>query len=521
MVGGLTAVLGATAFVSCTDKNDWDVDSSYDRLFHTTSLSVAVYEDRVGVTFKEMPNTTGYIVECSTDSLADSIAQGTSANAIIDTLTSSPDTIRGLEASTKYYLRLRGINDEGKTSKWTYLEDYSFTTKAEQIISNVAPASYSAVATFTKGAAITNAWVLHTSDGVTDSVAVAFTEADVAAGQLTITDLKANSNYTLKLYNGEKLRGSYKFRTTEAFPEGYEIVYVTDASSISDLLEASTSENICLVFANGSKDSIMSESGSLASLTIPANVKNVCLWGANGDATPVLKLTGIKVEGAKGTLRFYNMSLANGGSDYVFNIDGSNNIDAIEISKCTITKTRGVVRFQSSYSGTCGSVLINNCKISNVGSYGLVSAKGISGRVNSITVTNSTVNGVSGGALMSVQQDDMAITVDQCTFFDCCLTAKPLFDTNKKETVPSVSNCLFGWSSEKGEGSKAASMKTINASDVYCTSEVTWNKNYEMGETLEVSAKDFFTDYTKGDFSLTISYENKYSKYGDPRWVKQ
>ena len=72
---GATALLAAISFNSCTDKNDWDVDASYDRLFHTTSLSVTPQDDRVGIEFKKMPNTTKYIVEISTDTLNNEVEE--------------------------------------------------------------------------------------------------------------------------------------------------------------------------------------------------------------------------------------------------------------------------------------------------------------------------------------------------------------------------------------------------------------------------------------------------------------
>lgn len=44
-------LLGAVTFSSCADQNDWDVDSSFDRLFHTTSLSVSPDENSAEITF--------------------------------------------------------------------------------------------------------------------------------------------------------------------------------------------------------------------------------------------------------------------------------------------------------------------------------------------------------------------------------------------------------------------------------------------------------------------------------------
>lgn len=89
-----------------------------------------------------MPNTTKYIVEISTDTLNNEVAENANGKSIIKELTSTPDTIYDLQGSTKYYIRMRGLNDEGKTSNRKYLDKYSFKTKSEQIITDVTPSLY-------------------------------------------------------------------------------------------------------------------------------------------------------------------------------------------------------------------------------------------------------------------------------------------------------------------------------------------------------------------------------------------
>ena len=100
-------LLGGASFTACTETNDWDVDPAYDRLFHSSKVSVSPGEDQAEVTFKKMPDAEFYVIEISTDTLFDevettehSIYFGDKEDARI---TTSPYTMTGLEGSTKYY----------------------------------------------------------------------------------------------------------------------------------------------------------------------------------------------------------------------------------------------------------------------------------------------------------------------------------------------------------------------------------------------------------------------------------
>lgn len=60
-ISGAFMLLGFASMTSCTDDNDWSVDSSYERLFHTIDLSVTALDDRAEISFKKMPNTDYYL----------------------------------------------------------------------------------------------------------------------------------------------------------------------------------------------------------------------------------------------------------------------------------------------------------------------------------------------------------------------------------------------------------------------------------------------------------------------------
>lgn len=98
---------------SCADENDWDVDGSHDRLFGVANdgLNVTEGDTWAEVEFSGFRGTEYYIIEVSTDSLTDDIGMGESAGSIVfgedRSITTSPDTIRGLLGETKYYLRMK------------------------------------------------------------------------------------------------------------------------------------------------------------------------------------------------------------------------------------------------------------------------------------------------------------------------------------------------------------------------------------------------------------------------------
>ena len=108
-ISGALMLLGFASLTSCTDDNDWSVDASYDRLFHSIELSVTPLDDRAEVSFKKMPNTDYYIIEYSTDSLYNDIPMGGTDHSVVDsTIVDTPDSIYNLDGNTEYYIRIKG-----------------------------------------------------------------------------------------------------------------------------------------------------------------------------------------------------------------------------------------------------------------------------------------------------------------------------------------------------------------------------------------------------------------------------
>ena len=163
---GLAVALCAAA---CADENDWDVDSSFDRLFGVANDALDVNEGDTWaeVVFEGFRGTEYFVIEVSTDSLTDEMEMGVSPNSIVygedQSITASPDTIRGLLGETKYFIRIKACSATTPDSKWVYFDNgdggTSFTTLAEQIFNTPTAADMSDEyinLTWTPGAEVTH-----------------------------------------------------------------------------------------------------------------------------------------------------------------------------------------------------------------------------------------------------------------------------------------------------------------------------------------------------------------------------
>ena len=511
---GAFMLLGLASVTSCTDDNDWNVDSSYDRLFHSIELSVTPLDDRAEISFKKMPNTDYYIVEYSTDSLSNDIPMGGTEHSVVDSsFVNSPDSIYNLDGNTEYYIRIKGRSNTGKSSNWKYLDNFKFKTKAEQIITGVDVTSNTATVNFIAGKTIDAVYVYKSSD---DSTKVEFTPEDMTAGKITITGLKANSSYKVKLWNKENVRGTYSFKTTEAYPEGYELLTL--------LLEATSEKVVVIMPKDATYQMTSTETGEQKGLTIPTNIKSIYFWGAAGSVS-TWKVKEIKIEGNKDLIRFYNLTLENkdNSADYIINLNTNNNIGSIQFDKCTIQKTRGIIRLQKGITPAIESINISNCLVDKIGSYGILAAGKDTpkAQIGTINLTNSTITNLSAGAMVAVSNSMTKVNVDHCTLYDAVVGGKYLIDTNKNnDIVPNFSNTLIGQSKSLVDAT-ATSYKNAPFIDVYYTNEYTWKSKLQIGDAADISSSELWVSPSTGDFTVLDKYQSKYGSFGDPRWVVQ
>lgn len=529
----LTSIIGT----ACTDGNDWNVDSTHDRLFSVTAsdISVSAKPTSAEVSWKVVPDAEYYVMEYSTDSLYDEIAMGGTEHSVIvgedKSIVESPYTITGLQGETKYFLRIKSMSSAKADSKWTYLEKYSFKTSTEQILNEVASITgESAVLSWTEGAEVTSLKLAEAKDDVeeVDTTYIELDAAAVAASSYTLTGLSPKTKYSVSIYNGNVKRGTRTFTTTESYPAGYDIINVTDAEMLNDVFSNPTNYiqdnggNVVLVFANGSTTDYMGES---LELTIPAELKSVIFWGESGDTKPVFMPKGLSMAGSHDLIRFYNLDLQNtsSGSDYIVNFNVEGNVGEILIDNCNISKTRGVVRVQTNgANGSIGSINIDNCVLTDIGSYAIVQTKVSGFTLNSISLSNSTISTVNAGGVLITQQDNVNISIDACTFYNCVTSGKSFIDINKMSNVTvDVKNTIIGqlYSYTSGSTIKATSVKNIaTTTNLFTTTDCPYNSGYEWGEMLNVSSTELFVNPAEGDFHIQSASQSDVAGAGDPRW---
>ena len=527
---GAMMLLGGASFTACTETNDWDVDPAYDRLFHSSKVSVSPGEDQAEVTFKKMPDAEFYVIEISTDTLFDevettehSIYFGDKEDARI---TTSPYTMTGLEGSTKYYFRIKSCATNGKGSTWKYLDDtesnYSFTTKSEQIILDVVPGSKTVKVSFKAGKQITEAQIVKDDEVL---VSQPVTADEVAAGELTISGLNAKTSYTVQLLNGENVRGKMKFTTTEPFPDGYEVINVAVGDDVKDLLANATSDKVVVVFPQGMEYTALNEEAQTSTIKVPENIKSVYFWGAAGESKATVKFKGVSFESSSmDVVRFYNLNLQYGANSdgYVLNQSGTFTLNSLEMEKCDVKDIRGIFRFQSIVNSTVNAIKINDCVLTNIGTYGIVNTKDQKSlTLGTVSITNSTLNTINS-VLTNTSQANFSITLDHCTIWNCVPATKPYFDLQKQTGVTvACTNSLIGAYydfKDAAQTVKGSSLKDIDASGTVYTSDFTWNSGYEIGSQISETSAQLWANPAKTGADFTVQ-NSSYKNLGDPRWI--
>lgn len=232
---GLALLFASLCVSSCTDGNDWGVDSAYDRLFGTKESSFSVSASAVSAEIKweSTKDTEYYIIEASTDSLYDAVQMGAEGSLVYGedgSITQSPYTITGLMGETTYYLRIKSVSKE-KESNWVYLPEYKFTTDKEQILNEPSETEItdeSVSLTWEAGLEVTH--ITYTQDGTL--VTYELTDEEKAAGKVTLMGLNPNTEYTITIYNGEVARGEIEVTTSMSVEVESEVSEITQYSAV-------------------------------------------------------------------------------------------------------------------------------------------------------------------------------------------------------------------------------------------------------------------------------------------------
>ena len=376
IVAGAFMLLTTAGIISCTDINEWETDSQYDRLFSPGSFSVSATTTTAEVTWKATSGTNYYIIEVSTDSLygkteecrENSIVYGTNKD-----IKKSPYTLEDLNSNTKYYIRIMGCSETKGNSHWNYLEKFSFQTKSENIFETVGSKD--------KGEDfITLRWdatlaVTHLEyaqvtgiDENGNSILGEIKTIDLsnAEGSVKISELQASTSYQFTIYNGTHPRGTRIVSTTNPTPSANvkKYLYQGDALTQEDINALASEGSVTYIMEAGMElvwETLDETTGEMTGIVIPDGL-SVTFFGAAGGEKPTIKSNKtIEIDGNHSYVSFENVAFVNTGSVYLVNEGNISNLSTLSFKDCTFDNyARSIIRLKDGASISISNVVIDN-----------------------------------------------------------------------------------------------------------------------------------------------------------------
>lgn len=515
---GLSIIALTTA---CEDQSTEITSIDYNRLFAPIKLEARVKDKtNVELSWNLTKGAVSYNIELFAN---DSLTFVGTPVLTFSGITSEemPYTITGLEGEMKYSARIQSVNEtESETSKWSGVY---FKTDAEQILSSVTEedlTSNSVVLRWTPGQTATQI-VISPADVEPHQV----TAEEISAGEATITGLKPETEYTAKLMNGEKTRGTQKFKTLIDLDGAIAVNPEDDFASMI----AAANDGDAFALYPGTYTIAGEKEGEVGSLSI---TKNIQIKAVRPSDRPVINGC-IKLEdGASLYMTQVVLDGTNTDGSQAFDFKTATEYGKFIIEDCEIKNyTKGF--YYVNVAANIPEITINNCLIHDIECSGGDMFDSREGYIASLNITNSTIwNSCKARDL--IRYDDASdtfsnavapvITVNHCTIDGVSNDANRRllyvqFPNNiiafTNNLVSNMLNCGRGFS----DNSKTA-IPTFNNNNYYntinLTSKVGESKAKffdEQGTTLDPQYKDA----ANGDF--TIANEDLiYNQVGDPRW---
>lgn len=270
------------ALASCDDPMDELTSIIYDRVFSPVDLeSRSVGETSATLQWVASKGAINYTVEVFAD---DSLTfEGTPVQTL--TVDENSVNLTGLVYDTQYSARVMANDSTDAERNSTWSEIY-FRTSAQNIFDDIVPTNVSDKAitvTWPAGETVTRVTVTNT---VTGEVVVTrdFTADEIAAGRATVEGLSAETSYEIRMFNGEKRRGTKTF-TTIASLDGTTQVHEGD-DLLSLLENASDGEIFTLHPGTFVLADDETKEGEAACVTI---TKSITIKGIYPTSLPTIK----------------------------------------------------------------------------------------------------------------------------------------------------------------------------------------------------------------------------------------
>ncbi len=429
-----------------------------------------------------------------------------------------PYTISGLEGETEYSIRVKAVSGSLSDSKWSTA---TATTDTEQIFYTVDEENDVTESTITvrwPAGATATAIVVTPGDKEFPVTADA-----IAAGEFTVTGLDAETEYTIKLMNGTKTRGTVKAKT--AIDLGGAI-HVKAGADLKALLDAAVDGDV-FAFDPGTY-SILNEEEKPTTYEI---TKKISFKSVRSYDRAIIKAGFILATGAEFSM---NQIVLDGDKtvgnaiSYAGTAKGTECKLTIEDCEVTGFKTTFITDAKADIVGyiTINNSLIHDMPLGNR----CIDFQG--GALAELNITNSTIYNVSGGDSF-IRNDDkgtykgkLYVNIDHCTLDGFNTTGKGILYIRKgakagdltiafTNNIVSNSTGVFSNFTPNVEPSFEHN-NYFNAPNLVQATATEASKIFDNAGT---AYDPQYADYSKFDFTVG-SDDIKALKIGDPRWIK-
>lgn len=481
------------------------------RLFSPLDVDARVVNrTAVRLNWKEVNKAKSYVIEFFANGNED--YSGTPVRTVSDIIFDQvPYTVTGLEGETDYSVRIKAVGENISDSKWV---SATFKTDPEQLFSPIDPNDLQATQ-------VTLRWVPgETVTGIVltpGNITHAITQQEMAAGAATVTGLTGETNYTARIMNGSKVRGTVTFTTLIDLGGA---IAVNPSDDLTALLTAASEGDVFALFP-----------GEYTTQDITLT-RSVSIKGVRPAEKPVLMGTVFRVSNGA-ALQLKDLILDGTGSKdgnqaIIYETDGT--YGALKIEDCTIKDyTKGTLYVNKKC--LIESVSIKGCIYSNIECNGgdfidfrtglaktfeyinntaynsalardffRMDAGGSTnfpGVKSTITIRNNTFNNVSNGNSRRILYIRLAL--HEISFTKNILANTEGYYTNQAATTILEMSKNNYFNAPNFTGSTQSNAKNDNGD------YTTLNPN--------------FTNPASGDFTVNND-DLKFQMIGDPRWLK-
>lgn len=507
---------------SCSDQMDEITSLILDRNYAPVELTAKVVnKTNVKLTWVKS-NADSYTIEVFQD---DSLTfAGTPVKTITNIQASDiPYTVNSLQGETNYSFRVKAVTKDNasRDSKWStaYVE-----TEAENILSAVNEETDITATTVTlnwpAGQTATSIVATNNDSFASNVITHTITADEIAAGKATISGLTPETNYTLKLYNTTKTRGTVKVKTAIDLGGATLVKAGSDLKTCID--NANDGDVLALMpgtYPINTIDGNMPLNKSIAIKSVRSYDKAIIQGGFQLSNGAALSLTQLVLDGNNNTTIKYVADYKTAGKFGDLTIEG-----------CDVKGYTGGVYYVN-IAADITNLKINNSIIHNISTASDFMDCRL-GAIHNLTFTNNTVYAISCRDFFRYDNKASSfpgvtpyINVDHNTLDGLGSVNKGVFYVRFTGTSIAFTNNIV--SNSTGLFCKFAPTSIPNFSGnnyynspnfVEATDDKT-NVGITVYDNTGTSYNPSYADYANHDFTVK-SEDLKSSKTGDPRWIK-